>query len=109
MTTDPSSIGQKRALGNLGALLAATVALVYGCLLLVMGFVPSSISIYHALSTVGLIAGLICWTLAIFLWSKKSGNNLLRVMVLVLLVLFGFLWGWLYVLASLRHNDASLR
>lgn len=41
---------------------------------------------------------LVCWVGAIFIWSKSTSSGVLHLLSLAVLVIFGYLVGWVYVL-----------
>jgi hypothetical protein len=77
---------------------------IYLLAILTAAFIPDGHAFSYEVSVVGLITGVACWVLAIYLWSRRTGNAFARMIVLVLLVLFGFLWGWIYVFVNARRE-----
>ena len=66
----------------------------------VFGVFSSSFSqgAIDAVSSIGLILSLASWVAAVFVWAKVPTRSLLNYLALPILVLFGFLVGWVYLL-----------
>ncbi len=66
----------------------------------VLGAVSSSFSqeMTGAVSSIGLLLSLASWVAAVFVWSKLPERTVLNYVSLPILVLFGFLVGWVYLL-----------
>lgn len=101
MTNAPELASPARSMRPALLFVAPTI---YLLAMVTAAFIPSGHAFSYGVSVVGLIAGLVCWVLAIYLWSRRTGNAAARMIVLVLLVLFGFLWGWVYVFVNARHE-----
>ena len=41
-----------------------------------------------------------CWVGAVWMWFRSTSHDVYHIIALPLLILFGFLWGWAYILAA---------
>jgi len=48
-----------------------------------------------------------CWIGSVWLWTRVSARTGYHFAALPLLVLFGFVWGWAYILAAAGSFDAT--
>ena len=89
-------------------IIRVTAAVVYGIALIGLAFLSDSNDVYYGGSVLGLLAGIVSWVLSIDLWSRRRDDDLLSYLVLLMLVLLGFVLGWLYILLFGRRPVSKL-
>mgnify|MGYP006987143437 CR=1 FL=1 len=66
---------------------------------------PQDVLFYSLGGTALLLAGLACWLGSVQFWLHRRRARLSTELGIVLLVPFGFLFGWLYVLCARDPSD----
>ena len=70
-----------------------------GIVVLLLGFSSSlSKQVTDAVSSIGLFLALASWVASIYVWAKVPKKSILSYVALPILVLFGFMVGWVYLL-----------